>query len=161
MLDRRKGRPSAKRVPCAVAEQVLRLYREKYFDFSVRHFHEKLREEHGFAYSYICIEQLLQGAGLVMKARKRRPMAGMLLRIDASRHQCCVRDRWHDRLVVLDDATSEICYEQLVEEESTATVLAALAEVVQNQGIFCALYISCRRCAYNAFQTVVDIEQLL
>jgi hypothetical protein len=27
-----------------------------------------------------------------------------------------------------------------VEEESTATVLAALREVVQNQGIFCALY---------------------
>ena len=33
-----------------------------------------------------------------------------------------------------------IYYAQLVEEESTATVLAALWEVVENQGIFCALY---------------------
>jgi hypothetical protein len=67
-------------------------------------------------------------------------MAGMLLHIDASRHQWLGAGQWHDLLVVLDDATSEIYYAQLVEEESTATVLAALREVVQNQGIFCALY---------------------
>jgi hypothetical protein len=40
LLDRRKGRPSAKRMPWAVAEQVLGWYREKYFDFSARHFHD-------------------------------------------------------------------------------------------------------------------------
>lgn len=149
LLDRRQGRPSAKRVPWAVAEQVLCLYRESYFDFSVRHFHEKLREEHGVRYSYTCIKLLLQGAGLVSKARKRgphrrkrerRPMAGMLLHIDASRHQWLGGESWHDLLVVLDDATSEVYYAQLVEEESTTTVLAALREVVENQGIFCALY---------------------
>jgi len=83
-------------VPWAVVEQVLSLYREKYFDFSVRHFHEKLREEHGITYSYTCIKRLLQGAGLVVRARKtrahrrkreRRPMAGMLMHIDASSHR--------------------------------------------------------------------------
>src|SRR6266852_8028695 len=73
LLDGRKGRPSAKRLPWAVAEQVLCLYREKYFDFSVRHFHEKLREEHGILYSYTCIKLLLQGAGLVVRARQRGP----------------------------------------------------------------------------------------
>ena len=46
LYDRRKGRPSPKRVPLEVVTQVLCLYREKYFDFSVRHFHEKLREQH-------------------------------------------------------------------------------------------------------------------
>jgi hypothetical protein len=30
-------------------EQVLELYREKYFDFNVRHFHEEPSEEHGVA----------------------------------------------------------------------------------------------------------------
>ena len=30
-----------------VLEKVLQLYREKYFDFNVQHFHEKLRREHG------------------------------------------------------------------------------------------------------------------
>jgi len=46
LLDRRRGTPSRRRVPKAKAEQVLSLYRDKYFDLNVRHFHEKLVEEH-------------------------------------------------------------------------------------------------------------------
>ena len=150
LYDRRKGRPSPRRVPWAVAEQVLCLYREVYFDFSVRHFHEKLREEHGILYSYTCIKLLLQGAGLVVKARKRgthrrkrerRPMTGMLPHIDGRTHRWLGGEQWHDLLVVLDDATSAIYYAQLVEQESTVTALAALREVVEQRGIFCALYI--------------------
>jgi hypothetical protein len=48
--------------------------------------------------------------------------------------------RWHDLIVLLDDATSEIYYSQLVEEESTLTVMAALCAVIERQGLFCALY---------------------
>jgi len=80
---------------------------------------------------------LLQGAGLVVRARKRgphrrkrerRPMAGMLLHIDASSHRWLGGEQWHDLMVVLDDATSEIYYAQLVEQESTATALAPCAK---------------------------------
>src|SRR5713101_6459767 len=46
LFDRRLGVPSPKRVPLATVEEVLRLYQEQYFDFNVRHFHEKLVEEH-------------------------------------------------------------------------------------------------------------------
>ena len=67
-------------------------------------------------------------------------MAGMMLHIDGSRHEWLGEGQWHDLIVVLDDATSEIYYAQLVEEESTATVMAALREVVEQQGIFCSLY---------------------
>ena len=42
--------------------------------------------------------------------------------------------------MVLDDATSEIYYAQLVEEESTRTVMAALREVIDSKGVFCSLY---------------------
>jgi transposase len=48
LFDRRTRRPSPRRVPLPAVEQVLRLYREQYFDFNVRHFHERLRETHGF-----------------------------------------------------------------------------------------------------------------
>src|SRR2546430_4164505 len=44
---------------------------------------------------------------------------------------------------MLQKADILICYEhyaQLVEEESTATVMAALRAVVECQGLFCALY---------------------
>ena len=52
LYDRRKRRPSPKRIPLNTGEKVLQLYREKYFDFNVRHFHEKLAEEHGVQISY-------------------------------------------------------------------------------------------------------------
>ena len=149
LIDRRRGRPSQKRVPLAQAEQVLGLYREKYFDLNVRHFHEKLGAEHGIHLSYTWVKLALQGAGLVAKARKRgihrkrrerRPLPGMLLHIDGSRHQWFQDERWYDLIVILDDATSEIYYAQLVEEESTVPVMAALREVIERKGLFCALY---------------------
>src|SRR5271167_4366719 len=71
LFDRRRGRPSPKRVPLALVEQVLGLYRERYFDLNVQHFHQKLGEQHGIQLSYTCVKQALQGAGLVAKGRKR------------------------------------------------------------------------------------------
>ena len=147
--DRRVGKPSPKRLPLAVVERVLGLYQEKYFELNVQHFHEKLKQEHQIQLSYTWVKKALQGAGLVRRERKRgehrrrrerRPLPGMLLHIDGSRHRWFQDDRWYDLLVILDDATSEIYYAQLVEEESTMTVLRALREVIEQQGIFCALY---------------------
>jgi hypothetical protein len=43
-------------------------------------------------------------------------------------------------MVIPDDATSEIYYAQLVEEESTWTVMARLGVVTETHGLFCALY---------------------
>ena len=149
LFDRRRGQPSPKRVPLALVEQVLGLYRERYFDFNVRHFHEKLQAEHQIELSYTWVKAALQGAGLVKRGRKRglhrkrrerRPLPGMLLHIDGSPHRWFQDERWYDLLVILDDATSQIYYAQLVEEESTGTVMAGLREVIERQGLFCALY---------------------
>src|SRR5213082_2082291 len=133
----------------ALAEQVLQFYREKYFDLNVLHFHQKLVEEHGIRLSYTWVKLALPGAGLVARERKRgvhrkrrqrRPLPGMLLHIDGSRHRWFQDERWYDLIVILDDATSEIYYAQLVEEESTVTVMAGLREVIETKGVFCALY---------------------
>ena len=149
LFDQRRGKRSIHRIPMDTAEEVLRLYREEYFDLNIRHFHEKLRDEHQIDLSYTWVQQALQGAGLIAKRRKRgphrrrrprRPLPGMLLHIDGSKHRWLNDDRWHDFIVILDDATSEIYYAQLVEEESTRTVMAALREVIENRGLFCALY---------------------
>jgi transposase len=149
LYDRRKRRPSPKRIPLKTAEKVLQLYREKYFDFNVRHFHEKLAEEHGVEISYTWVKMALQGAGLVRKQRRRgthrrrrarRPLPGMLLHIDASKHAWFGDGRYYDLITILDDATSEIYYAQLVEEEGTRTLMPAVREVIEQQGIFCALY---------------------
>lgn len=149
LFDQRRGKRSIHRIGMETAERVLALYRDKYSDCNVRHFHEKLSDEEGISISYSWVKQALQGAGLVVKRRRRgphrrrrerRPLPGMLLHIDGSRHRWFQDDRWYDLLVILDDATSEIYYAQLVEEESTRTVMAGLREVIERQGLFCALY---------------------
>ena len=95
LFDRRRQQPSPKRVPLATLEQVLQLYRTPYTDFNVQHFHEKLMEVHGIGLSYSWVKHALQVAGLVPRRRKRgahrrrrerRPVPGMLLHLDASRH---------------------------------------------------------------------------
>jgi transposase len=149
LYDHRHHRPSPKRVPVKILEKVLELYRETYSDFNVRHFHEKLREEHGIHYSYTWVKKALQTSGLIAIRRKRgshrrrrprRPIPGMLLHIDGSQHRWFQDERQMDLIVILDDATSEIYYAQLVEQESTRTVMAAIRHVVQTKGWFSSLY---------------------
>ena len=130
LFDQRRGKRSIHRIPMETAERVLQLYQENYFDLSVLHFHEKLLEEHQIGISYNWVKQALQGAGLVRKRQKRgkhrrrrerKPLPGMMLHIDGSKHRWFRDDRYYDLLAILDDATSEVYYAQLVEEESTRT----------------------------------------
>jgi len=150
LLDRRHKRPSPRRVPLEVVQKILGLYQERYSDFNVRHFVEKLSEEHGIGLSYTWVKNALQGAGLVARHRKRgahrkrrerRPLSGMLIHIDGSTHAWLGADQGQQDLVsVMDDATSELYYAQLVEQESTMTVMAGLKETVETKGVFCSLY---------------------
>lgn len=151
LLDRRTGRPSPRRAPVDAVERVLRLYRERYSGFNVRHFHSIARREHGVTLSYSFVKAALQGAGLVRKGRARgrhrrrrepRPCRGELLHLDGSPHEwlaLCPGER-QTMLAVVDDATTELLYAQLVAEESTATVMAALRAVLQAHGLPMALY---------------------
>jgi transposase len=149
LYDRRLKRPSPKKVPLKTVEKVLCLYREQYFDFNVVAFVEKLQEVHDIDLSYTWVKTALQKAGLVSKKSKRgahrkrrprRPLEGMLLHVDGSTHAWLAGGGHQDLILVFDDATSEVYYAQLVQQESTATVMAALKEVVEKKGVFCALY---------------------
>lgn len=149
LFDKRVGKASPKRIPVEVVEQVMGLYRDKYFDLNVKHYHEKLVEEHKIEVSYTWVKGLLQGAGLVAKdavrkkhrrKRDRKPLKGMLLHIDGSHHQWFGDESWHDLIVILDDATGEIYYAALVDAESTSTIMRAIRQVVEKEGVFCSLY---------------------
>lgn len=149
LFDKRKGKPGWRRAPTAEVEQVLSLYRDQYYDLNVAHFHEKLAEEHHIQWSYSWVKNVLQEAGMVKKIRSRRkhrkrrprkPLPGMMLHIDGSHHRWFQDDRWYDLIVILDDATSEIYYAQLVEDEATRSVMAALRDVVENRGWFATIY---------------------
>jgi hypothetical protein len=64
----------------------------------------------------------------------------MMLHVDASEHRWFGDERKYELIVILDDATSEIYYAQLVESESTRSIMRALREVVETRGVFCTLY---------------------
>jgi hypothetical protein len=77
--NRRLGKASTRRVPRAQVERVLELYRERYFDLNVKHFHEKLKPEHQIEVSYTWLKLALQGAGLVNCREKIRSRSRLVL----------------------------------------------------------------------------------
>jgi transposase len=149
LLDRRLGKASGKRVPVDRAEEVERLYRERYQGFTVKHFHEHLVKDHGFGWGYTWTKLHLQWAGVVAKAprkgahrrkRERRPLPGMMLHQDGSRHAWLEGQPALDLIVTLDDATGAIYSAFLVEEEGTASTFRSLKEVFSEHGLPMSLY---------------------
>lgn len=91
LFDRRIGKASSHRAADAEVKRMTKLYEERYRGFSVKHFHEFARREHGLRYGYTWIKDRLEEAGLVRKSkrggdhrlrRERRPMTGMMLHQD-------------------------------------------------------------------------------
>src|SRR4249920_1507112 len=149
LVDRRLGKASGKRIPVDRAEEVERLYRERYPGFTVKHFHEHMVKDHGFGWGYTWTKLHLQWKGLVAKAprkgahrrkRERRPLPGMMVHQDGSRHAWLEGQPPLDLIVTLDDATGEIYSAFLVEEEGTASTFQALLEVFGRHGLPLSLY---------------------
>ena len=149
LFDRRLGKASARRVPADQVAWVLDEYRTHYRGWTVKHFHDRLRDHHGFAWSYTWTKTTLQRAGLVPKAprrgvhrrrRERKPCVGMMLHQDGSRHEWLAGQAPLDLIVTMDDATSEIYSAFLVEEEGTASTFRALKQVFTAKGLPSSLY---------------------
>lgn len=149
LLDRRLGRRSGRAVPDEQAEEVGRLFRERYAGFTAKHFHERLVRDHGFRWSYSWTKSYLQGRGYLARAprrgahrrkRPRRPLVGMMLHQDGSPHAWLPGRAPLDLVITMEDATSAIYSAILVEEEGTASSFRGLAEVIGTQGLPCSLY---------------------
>ena len=150
LRDRRIGKVSPHRAPERELERMHALYRERYSDFTTKHFHEHLVKRHGYKLGYTVTRLSLQAAGLAAKARRRgahrkkrvrRPMPGMLLFQDGSTHRwIAALGRDLDLVVTLDDATGEIYSAILVEQEGTLSSFLGLAETIDEHGLFGAFY---------------------
>ena len=147
--DGRGGGRRARRVPLATIEEVCRLKRDVYADYSMKHFHEAATEKHKLKLSYTLMRSALQDAGLVEKAagrgqyrrkRERRPLVGMLIHMDGSTHEWIAGLPMWDLIVVLDDADGRILFARFVEQESTHSTFEALRAVLKRYGRFCELY---------------------
>src|SRR5262245_52626752 len=124
LYDRRTQRPSRRQAPAPEVQRILRLYRERFAGWNVRHFYRFACGDHGVSLSYTFVRLALQEAGLVRKAaargrhrRRREPRAcfGELLHLDGSPHpwlRLCPAER-QTLIAVLDDATKRLLYAQL------------------------------------------------
>lgn len=154
IVDRRRGRASGRRAPLDEIEWVIEEFRTRYFDFTAKHFHEAvsgrpMANGRPFARGYTWTKSVLQLRGLVTKApkrsahrkkRPRRPLPGMLLFQDGSRHAWLAAGPQLDLVVTMDDATSTIYSAFLVEEEGTVSSFIGLSETIAANGLFSALY---------------------
>jgi transposase len=149
LMDGRAGRSQPRRISEEEEAEICRLKREVYPDFTVRHFQDFLEKRHGFRHGYTWTLTVLQKHGLVERGRgrgkyrrkrERRPMRGMLLHLDASRHAWMDGQPMWDLNVAMDDADGRILFARFVEEEGTRSTLEALAHVFRRYGRFCELY---------------------
>ncbi|BCH29142.1 hypothetical protein MesoLjLc_10720 [Mesorhizobium sp. L-8-10] len=149
LRDRRLGKASGKRVPAEERQRMLELYATFYGGWNVRHFHEHLKERHGFRWGYTWTKTQLHAAGLVERAKRRgahrrkrprKPCEGMMLHQDGSRFAWLDGQPMLDLIVTLDDATSTIYSAFLVEEEGTASSFRGLMETFTAKGLCCSLY---------------------
>ena len=151
LYDRRCLRPSRRQAPALEVQRILRLYRERFAGWNVRHFYRFARRDHRVTLSYSFVKLALQEAGLVRKGRARgrhrrrrepRPCFGELLHLDGSPHawlRLCPAEQ-HTLIAVLDDATKRLLYAQLWPGESTTAIMTALRTVFAVHGLPVALY---------------------
>jgi helix-turn-helix protein len=147
LIDQRIGQVSHRRAPVDEVMALVAQYRARYVGWTVKHFYSKYREQRGER-SYNFVRLRLQREGVVAKAkrrgahrrkRERKPLVGMMLHQDGSRHEW-LRGQQHDLIVTLDDATGAIYSALLVEEEDTMSSFLGVAEVIARHGLFNSLY---------------------
>jgi transposase len=147
-----RGQPKPWALPPAVRQGVLTLARGKYAGFNDSHLHQKLVEEEGFSLSRESLRRILRQAQLlspqkrrlrIYRARRpRRACLGMMLQLDASRHD------WLEgrgpRLTLIgfqDDATSRLLATHFQPEaENAAGYFHALHSLLTTHGIPLSLY---------------------
>ena len=130
-------------------ERMRALYQQHYQGFTIKHFHEKLEQRHGYQLGYTTTRLYLQKTGTVPPAprrgahrrkRPRRPLRGMMLHQDGSKHAWLAGQPALDLIITMDDATSELYSAFLVDEEGTMSSLRGLVEVIERHGLFMEFY---------------------
>ena len=176
---RTRGHRSPRQIRAEEIEPLLRLYRERYVGFNIRHFCSMARRRHGLQWSYSFVRQALQNAGLVKKRRPRgrhlqrrppRACFGELLHIDGSHHVwLTLRPEERQCLIaVVDDATRQLLYAQLHPRETTEAVMAAFQAVFSRWGLPQAVYtdragwaVNTRRSEDGEKRTVTQVGRAL
>lgn len=146
-----RGRPAYNAVDPAIAARVVELARDKYTGFNHQHLTEMLAENHGIELSRPTVRRILLAAGIASprrrrppKHRRRRdryPREGMLLQLDASRHDWLEgRGPYLSLVGCIDDATGKVPSACFREQEDAQGYFIVMRETVSKLGIPMAAY---------------------
>lgn len=135
--------------------KVMKLIKEKYFDFNMQHALEMLHERHdlviaretfrGWCHEKGLVKRAKRRKGVARRLRERMPAEGMLLQMDGSPHEWNRREKW-TLISAIDDATSEIPYAEFFDSETTLGTMKVLRSVIEKKGIPWAIYVDKAGC---------------
>ena len=152
ILDPRVGKPSPRRADVSelarAQAQAQALYAEMYGDFTVKHFHEKLVERHGYRLGYTVNRLALQTSGWCARRRAGAPTGASGRdgrarddaapgRLDArlARRAAAARPDRHPRRRDERDPFGLLC-----RGGRAPPRFRGLAEAIARKGLFCSLY---------------------
>jgi transposase len=146
-----RGRPAHNAVDAEVAARVVELARDKYTGFNQQHLTEMLSENHGIELSRPTVRRILLVAGISSPRRRRPPRhrrrrdryprEGMLLQLDASRHDWLEgRGPYRSLVGCIDDATGKVPSACFREQEDAQGYFIVMRETVSKLGIPIAVY---------------------
>jgi transposase len=147
-----KGREPSNAIPASVRQQILELASGKYAGCNDSHLHEKLCQAEGLRISRQSVRRILRQAHIASPQkrrppkyrarRERRPQEGMMLLVDASRHDWLEGRGPHLTLLgFVDDATNKVpaaLFQQ--EHEDAAGYLRLFRKQVERHGIPLSVY---------------------
>jgi len=148
----RKPPPSApnRKISESESQKILKLRKELYYDFNVRHFMDKLHEEHKMPYCYETIRQILIKAQehyprkkkKIHRQRRRMPKAGMLVQMDSSQHYWLplIENKWW-LIAMIDDATNEVPYAAFFPKDTLFANMQVIRRFLEIKGLFYSLYV--------------------
>jgi hypothetical protein len=147
LSDKRLTQASFRCAPVDEVMAVADLYKSRHRGWNVKHFYGWYQDEGGKR-SYTWVKNTLQSSGLISKKpkrgthrkrRDRKPLPGMMLHQDGSRHEWVSGKMW-DLIVTMDDATNEHYSMFFVDEEGTASSFQGVRDVIVQRGLFSSLY---------------------
>src|SRR6266851_1337790 len=151
MAHASRGRPSPRRLPAPVRQQILALARDRYAGFNDQHMSEQLLKTEGISVSRETLRRLLRAAGigsprtrrapLHRQRRLRRAREGEMLQLDGSPHDW-LQGRG-PRLTLLgfqDDATGKMVAAEFFSSEESLGYFLLLHRILRRYGIPLSLY---------------------
>lgn len=152
VLHGNSGRKPINKTPDKLTREICTLYQLKYFDLSIAHFIEKLREIEGLKKvpSYTTIRKILiENKLFTLKAkrprksykrRKRYGQEGLMVQIDGSPHRWITQHEPICLTAAIDDATGKILGATFTKTETTFAAMDVVEQILEKNGSFQMLY---------------------